>query len=236
MMKTTNIKIATLALFLAYCNIGHAQNSVAIKLGLNSSSIATDYSLDPTFLQAPKTKSRAGILIGVTFGFELSEKVSLQPGLLFNSKGFSSDQDLAGDDFDKVTINYLELPVNTKFNFTDNFYGLFGPYFSLGVGGNNKWEYAGQSGDIGVSFVSSEVSFDEFNDSDGFVVRGFDYGFNMGLGYSFEPFSIEVGYSIGLGNSNPTITDFPVFGTIAADDYKHSNRVLSISISYNIMN
>jgi hypothetical protein len=56
-----------------------------------------------------------------------------------------------------------------------------------------------------------------------------DYGFNAGVGYKVGPVLIQAGYSLGLGNMTPAYEGDPAS---ERDDYKISNRVITLSVSY----
>jgi len=88
-----------------------------------------------------------GLKIGGVFEIGLSNIISLQPGLLFQMKGYRNDftrmvviNNLTYQETEeaKVRANYLEIPLNLQFNFDagpGNFFVGVGPYAAFAIGG-----------------------------------------------------------------------------------------------------
>jgi len=202
---------------------------IGLKVGLNLNNIAQDFS-DPA--GELSTKLKVSYHFGAIVDFELSDKFGIQPGLILSSKGFSYD-DLSGDDYDRTRLNYLEIPLNARLNFSTDFHALFGPYLAFGLGGVNKYRYEANNDESkdGVDFGPAEVPITAL-DNDEFPLRALDYGLNIGLGYTSGPIAINLGYGLGLNNIIPNFTDSSGDVVINADDTKISNRVISISLTY----
>ena len=200
-MKKT---LLLLALIVASTATFAQTTSFGIKAGLNSSKLtvsATGGSIS--------TESLVGFHVGgvVDIGFET---FSIQPGLLFSTKGGKSSSE---DGTDKVTLNYLEVPVNFLYKVPAGdgkvFFGA-GPYLGYGLSGKSK------SSDG----TSTDVTFGSTTDD----VKNPDFGFNFLAGYQFsQGFALNVNYGLGLANlSNDD----------AGVNLKTKNQVLSFSLTY----
>ncbi|HJP62147.1 MAG TPA: porin family protein [Mucilaginibacter sp.] len=200
-MKKT---LLLLALIVASMATFAQTTTFGIKAGLNSSKLtvsATGGSIS--------TESLVGFHVGgvADIGFET---FSIQPGLLFSTKGGKSTSE---DGTDKITLNYLEIPVNFLYKVPAGdgkvFFGA-GPYLGYGLSGKSK------SSDG----TSTDVTFGSTTDD----VKNPDFGFNFLAGYQFsQGFALNVNYGLGLANlSNED----------AGVNLKTKNQVLSFSLTY----
>mgnify|MGYP001799746005 CR=1 FL=1 len=198
---------------------------IGIKAGANFQTFMPDYAVNE-----PDYKFRVGWNIGITTKFNLSEKFSFQPGLIYNSKGTSLDDPSFGsDDFIRSAYTYLELPLHIGYDFNDKFFGYAGPYIALGLGGDTygmiddvkieKTKFVPESGTVNAGdLADDEVPY-----------QLFDYGFNFGFGYNFsEKSAVTLDFSLGMRNINNEISD-GVTITRDADDVKDFHRGVSIS-------
>lgn len=124
-----------------------------IKAGMNISSLS----------ESEGAKAKVGFNAGAFLNAPIAANFSIQPELLYNSKGVKFDG--AGDL--KVNLDYISLPVMFQYNATPEFYMEAGPEFSFLM--SSKLKGAGGSLDIK----------DETN--------GFDVGAAIGVGYYFTP-------------------------------------------------
>lgn len=155
--------VGALALFAA----GNAQ-TFGLKAGMNVSSLSN----------FDESKSKIGLNAGIFMNAPLAESFSIQPELLYNSKGAKADI----DNFD-VTFNldYLSVPVMFQYNATPQFYLEAGPEFSFLMSGKIKAD--GESEDIK----------DDLN--------SFDFGVGLGAGYYFTPnFGLTARYVAGFSD------------------------------------
>ncbi len=215
-----------------------AQVKFGVKAGLNVNSTSqnfkdSDWEFD--------TKMRLAYHIGATVDYGLTDILSVQTGLLLSSKGYSYDleQDLDADEtiegYDRYIFNYLEIPISVAYKINDNFQVFAGPYLAVGISGKNKWdatytwdgEENSDNGDSKLKPIFGEVGEGDLGDDED-AYSALDYGFNLGVGYQTGPILINLGYSLGLGNLTP--------GYEGSDgdpkDYKMSNNVISLSVSY----
>jgi hypothetical protein len=141
------------------------------------------------------------------------------------------------------TINYLEVPINVAFKFK-GFQVYAGPYIATALAGKAKWhiEVDGdtESGSEALKFYTKEVNSDDIegesieegmNNFFRYYFKRFDYGLNIGAGYKLGPVLLSAGYSLGLANLTPDVTNT---GDIAFNpkDAKRSTRTFSVSATY----
>ena len=128
-----------------------------------------------------------GFNAGLVASIPVARKFSLRPEIKYVQKGGKSEEDGYSD---KVTLNYIEVPVNFVFN-THASKGMFfaglGPSFNLGLSGKGKGDY----GDYDIKFGSSE-------DAD---FKSFEVGINATVGYEFaNGFFLSANFNEGLNN------------------------------------
>ncbi|MEM9821231.1 MAG: porin family protein, partial [Bacteroidota bacterium] len=179
-----------------------ARFKIGIALGLNAPTLISSYT-DPSL--EPNSQLRPAYHFGITTDYVLNKKYALGGGVFLSSKGYSN-ADLSGDDMERFTIDYIEIPIQFNYHFYDRFRLSVGPYFALGLGGDNygridgidveKVNYVPKSGDVSASDLESdEIPF-----------RLFDFGLSLGIGYQvYKNFSVQIGYSRGLISINNTI-------------------------------
>nr|WP_294934266.1 porin family protein [uncultured Flavobacterium sp.] len=155
---------------------GYAAQAQAIRTG---SSLAGRIKLGPkagvniATLSADDTKSLVGFHVGGFVEFMLTEKLALQPEVLYSAQGATADE---GDA--EWKLGYINIPFMVKY---DVFKGLnleAGPQMGFLISAEDE---AGN--DIKDSFEST------------------DFGFNLGLGYSLPMGLMLSGrYTIGLSD------------------------------------
>jgi len=141
---------------------------LGVKLGMNVSSIRESKvnSLDP----------KTGFVFGVTSEFSLTEKLSLQPELLFSQQGARESK----DDF-TLDLNYIVLPIMVKYYVVDGFSLEAGPQFSFLV--KDEILDGSQTADV--------------------TAESFDLMANLGLGYQFKNgVFFQTRYNLGLIDTN----------------------------------
>lgn len=214
-----------------------AQVKFGLKAGMNVNNISQNFKESDWEFE---TKMRLAYHFGATIDYGLSDALSLQSGLLFTSKGFSYDLEEDLDDGETVDgyyraiFNYLEIPINFAYKIND-FQIYAGPYLAIGIGGKNKWDltykYDGdeysESDEYNFKPVFGEVGEGDLDDDED-AYSALDYGLNLGVGYQTGPILINAGYSLGLGNLTPAYEG----DDDDRGDYKISNRVISLSVSY----
>lgn len=239
-MKKIILLCASLALMVS----SFGQVKFGLKAGMNVNNIAQNFKESEWEFE---TKMRMAYHVGAIADIGFNDALSVQTGLLLTSKGYSADLDemakefeedygveVSIDGYDRVIVNYLEIPINLAYNIS-GFQIYAGPYLAFGIGGKNKWDYTVEAGgmeesnsdEIKYKPIFGEVGEDDLGDDEE-AYSAFDYGLNFGVGYQVGPVLVNAGYSLGLGNMNP--------GYEGSDedpaDYKISNRVIAVSVSF----
>ena len=178
MKKLTILFQISIFFFITGGNI--SAQSFGMKLGMNFSK-TTDYRDD-----FDEIKMRPGLNVGPIVEYNVADNFYIQSGLLFSQKG------LKIDDNAKVSIYYLELPLNliNKFEMepVTIMYGV-GPYFAYGIKSKVKYKDDDQT-------VIRSVDLGYDHDDDDFIPADFGIGLNAGVEYSSIQFNFEWG--IGL--------------------------------------
>lgn len=92
-----------------------AQSEIAVKAGINFSNLSQDSKFSPD----DKLIGSKGLVAGIMFTRPMSEMVGLQIEGLFSQKGNVLRNEAANIE-DKVTLNYLEIPVLARFDLSSS--------------------------------------------------------------------------------------------------------------------
>ncbi|MFT3904557.1 MAG: porin family protein [Niabella sp.] len=230
-------KIVTSLLVVFLVVTVHAQVQWGVRAGGNMSSV-----LDKEDGRYEKLKLHPGFHVGGTADIFLSDKFSLQPALLFTSKGFkvanksSNSFDLPDNANAKLTPYYLELPVNLIFKPRAGNGNLLlgaGPYIAYGVGG--RWKATFKSEEV----ISVKGKLKFVNDYKGSMdsssvenrtipyTKPFDFGANLLLGYEFaNHFYLQLNGQLGLINVEPS------YNGVSSGSSSVKNVQFGLSIGY----
>jgi len=179
-------------------------SKIGVKGGFNMSNLYTEDVDDENVL--------FGVNLGLFAELPLISDISLQPEILFSSKGAELKYDNAfATGTAKFRLNYIEVPLLLKLNVTKSFNVHFGPYAAFLIDSKITNEDANGS----VNF-EQEVSNDDLNK--------FDYGLAGGIGFDFGAFGIGARYNHGLNTVGKERTFFGQ--TYTFPDSK--NSVLSV--------
>lgn len=141
----------------------HAQESTfGVRLGANLSSISSDD------IPEDLEDSRFGIVVGFLMEYPITEKWSVQPEFQYSS---------LGNDDESLRVDFLQLPIFVKYNFSDLFNVHLGPQVGLKI-----WEWEDNS--------TTETNFNTFNLT---AVAG--VGVNI-----TENFFADLRYGFGISN------------------------------------
>jgi len=222
-----------------------AQIKLGIKAGMNVNNIKQDMAVGNYSFN---TKSSVGYHIGLVVETSIISALNLQTGILFSTKGYSRDleynlpNNTTVDGFDRFNLYYIEIPLHFAYIIDDNFQLYAGPYVAVGMGGKRKWDYEytnngnsqGQEGDNDIKSKFGKLTVDDYsaNGDDPEYFKAFDFGVDFGVGYKSGSILVNVGYSIGLINMNPGGVINRAGVEYNAEDYKTTNRVFSVSLSY----
>lgn len=200
------ILITVLALF---CFKANAQDeptnssdiSFGLKGGLNFSLITGD--------GTDNFDGRVAFHVGGVVEFQISDKFSVQPELLYSAQGDKGTFDGMDIEFN---IDYLNLPVMAKYYVSEG--------FSLEAGPQVGFLLSAKAEGGGVSLDIKDL------------IKGVDFGLGFGLGYKMDNgLNFSGRYIVGVTNfveSNGSLLDQP----IETGDSKNHNNVFQLSIGY----
>lgn len=182
-------KIFVLAIFAIVSVTTFAQISWNVKGGINFSTFGGE--------DINGSQLKLNYQIGVGMDYALSKRLSIQPSVLFITKGAKYDQSQ-----EKTTLNpqYIELPIMAayKYRLSDNVKLAIsaGPYMAYALGGKYKDE-------IYTSETTTLVEKNIFGDRNNFENRSlsdnrFDYGLGVGTTLEVRNFLIGLNASSGL--------------------------------------
>lgn len=156
------------------------QPKFGVKGGINLSNLYVD--------DVDDENMKVGINVGVFAKFPLTKGFSIQPELLYNSKGakLKYNNAVLGQGEYRYNLNYVDLPVLAVFNVGKNFNIHAGPYVSLLTSANIK-RLDTETGDVD---HIADLNTDDFN--------RFDYGLAGGVGLDIQNFTIGARYNYGL--------------------------------------
>ncbi|MEP4092685.1 porin family protein [Reichenbachiella sp.] len=204
-MKYFAFLIVLQVILMASCSESSAQRTQ--RFGINTGLNLSKMKLAGPGVNESYTKTHAGIYLGVSGEFFLSNSISFETGLGFSNKGYNYEGPVR---FTFVTYNgkfktnllYLDIPMSFKAYFpmkteSSKFYLLFGPYMGIGVSGKHKLEVKDSRGvtlydKIPVEWGSSNTSGGEY--------KRFDFGWTLGTGFEFGAVQLGINYAIGSSN------------------------------------
>lgn len=196
-----------------------------LKFGLNQATLSSSGS-------GSSSSSLTGFHAGAFVDFGLGD-VSIQPAILYSVKGGTSN--VSGSETsggitysyqgaEKLTLNYIEVPVNILYHVPVGVGKLFiggGPYVAMGISGKDVASATASGGGQSASNSSStDVTFGSASGD----VKNPDYGINFLGGIAFKGGTqISLGYGLGLANlSNDSSTTI-------------KNNVFSVSIGFTFL-
>ena len=192
-----------------------AQFKYGIDAGLNLATIKGNY--------PQKLSNTTGVLIGINGSYNFFDFLSIETGFYLSQKGVT--RILFSDIQGIETYNYLEVPLNLKYNLpiaeqgkTFVFAGVYeARLLSAGVRPDNE----GQSSSVNI----------------GDILPSWDFGLNFGLGQSFYissgMMSIRLKYSLGLTTLDKSYNVTKYGATFTSDgSNKLNNSVVSVSLGY----
>jgi hypothetical protein len=230
-----------------------AQNfKLAAQFGANGTSVSSTVSEELKQETFAFFKTRFGLRLGVLAEYNFKDNMALQSGVFYTQKGYWKNlndiekyvKEEEGDDIELSgkwgnRYNYLEMPIHFVYKMND-FQFFAGPYFAYGIGGKSKidltvkedGETDSLQAEADIEAVSGNVEDEDFFDLNVFefvVYKNFDYGLDLGVGYTYDKFLIQMQYSLGMTNIIPQING----STLDVDkDYNLKNRGFSLSVSY----
>ena len=203
---------------LVFSSLSHAsaqKTTIGFSTGVNRFATQDGFS-------KPSNRSRykTGFSAGLHTEIGIGKQFSLQPGLLFVTKG--------SIDYEKttiITVSHIEMPVNIIYKIRLGAGRLIvgaGPYAAVAVGGSGRDKESNT--DIDVRF-DNDIMFSQIGQGVAYV-RRFDAGINGLAGYEFtSAIFFRVNSQLGLVDTSPLLEGEPYF-------YKSKNFGFALSMGY----
>lgn len=156
-----------------------------------------------------------GFNAGVTGTIQLAGPLHLNGGLIYSQKGTHFEVTIINTFPGKMSIEYLEVPLNLRLQREVGPVTVF-----VQAGGYGAYALANKV-DYETSGVN-DYTFDWGTDED--TMNRFDYGLNAGAGVGYSSFELLVNYSTGMIN---------VYNEIEGIPQTIKNKVLSFSALFN---
>jgi hypothetical protein len=207
------------------------------KVGLNLSNLRGDY---PTGID--EHNSKIGFHIGGFAEYEINDKFTLQPELLFSTQGntygykdyYGGGSYYDGADYN-LKLNYLNLPVILKYKIIEKLSIDFGPQIGYLMSAKTKIDVTEDSRDPSQNY---SVEIDMLNDGTynfgGTTVQGkasanrLDFSLNLGASYDItEKIFLQGRYNFGLSTVDKNSTN----GT-STNSWNMKNSVFQLSAGY----
>lgn len=128
--------------------------------------------------------SRMGIRLGVDYKAKIATSLFFMTGVNFNQKGDNVDANEENTNRvleNKLRLNYLELPITFLIVSDDR---PRSPYVQIGCYGAYR---------INGKFDDVDFAVEDF-------LKKLDIGASLAVGYSFKPYSIGLGYDLGISD------------------------------------
>lgn len=214
--------------------------TLGIRAGVNLSEQSINY--DELFegVCESSMSSKAGFQIGAVINMRLSERVALQPGILWKTHAYDyfnasimNDGSYMKLSSGEARYHTIQIPMLVSYRIDVSVLEWqvdLGPYVAFGVGGNNKLETNEMSlTDVRQSVKSFRYNTDFYGDSDGNIIgnRNFDWGFKVGTGFNIrDKFYVGAHYNLGLRKLGKPHAKFLKKPSVW-------NRCLEFSLGYN---
>jgi opacity protein-like surface antigen len=142
---------------------------------------------------AGSSKSFIGFNVGLFAEFKLSQKLYIQPELLYSGQGAKEDLTIEGINFDAtLKVNYINIPVMFKYYVVNDLSLEVGPYVGFLTSAKVKVES---------SFGSDTEDAKDF-------FKSTDFGIGIGFNYDVtQAIFLNARYSAGLAQIGDTDTD-----------------------------
>lgn len=213
---------------LATSNTTFAQVKFGIRGGLNLTNMLVTNSNNKV---NEFKKLKPGFQLGVTSKFIITEKLSLESGLLFSTKGFKDK--FPAFPVTTFNVNYLELPIHAVYKIhlgKTNLLIQAGPYIAYALSGKGRTDSNNSSSDDPLipSPVEKEWELKIGNDKQDFI-KPLDWGLNIGTAVEFKHLTMGLQYGISLADIstngyNKNVTRNSVFSILLGYTFGKKNH------------
>ncbi|MCP1995630.1 porin family protein [Flavobacterium sp. HSC-61S13] len=174
------------------------------------------------------TKMKTGFHVGGLVEIFINEKFSIQPELLYSSQGakletqriemFEGLDQLIGKVDQKMTLDYINVPIMAKYYVAEGFSIQAGPQLGFLVKAESVLKTSASLNGVDIPLPAEYNETEDLKDE----VKSVDFGLNFGIGYEL-PMGIFVDARYNLGLSK-----------LPEDNYgdKVKNAVFQISVGY----
>ncbi|WP_192821527.1 porin family protein [Rufibacter sp. LB8] len=145
--------------------VGFAQTTLGVKGGINSAIIGGN---------AKNAKPRVGVHIGAFASTPISNRVALQPEVLYSQQGYLHKDDT-------YAFNYLLIPLIFKGTISGGLHAQVGPQFGMLLKATRTKDK-----------TSTDITED---------INRYDGGIALGLGYDVGAVQVSARYSLGLSDT-----------------------------------
>lgn len=199
-MKTRTLLLSGLLLALGFSASAQTKSKVTFGLrgGFDYTNIngKDQYGQDLNFDMVPRFN--AGVVVDIPLGSQFS----VQPGLLYSTKGAKTNKEyLELNTVADINIAYLELPLNFVYKPTlgaGNLLLGFGPYLGYGIGGKVDYDQNGVKTSDDIEFTD-EYTTDNLSNMR--YYKPFDFGGNILFGYQFAGgLSAQLNAQLGMAD------------------------------------
>lgn len=208
-----------------------------VKVGLNLSNLRGNYPPAVT-----ETKSNIGFHFGGFAEYEINDKFTLQPELLFSTQGntFGNKTFYGGGTYYdgaeyNLNLNYLILPIIVKYKIIEKLNIEFGPQIGYLMSGKTKIDVTEDSRDPSQNYsVEIDMLKDGTYNFGGTIVQAkasvnrLDFSLNLGVSYDItENMFLQGRYNLGLSTIDKNSTN----GS-STNSWNMKNSVFQLSAGY----
>lgn len=172
---------------------------------------------------------KIGFHAGAFVNIPISKQFSFQPEVLYNQMGardvaYSTETTVGETTIktkgeNKLTMNYISVPLMVQMRPVDNFYIEAGPEFSYFINGKTKGESTVTTTTGGTTTTQTHSNSEDLNKDD---INKLNFGLGLGLGYDITP---NIGINARYVNSLTKIDK----SLPAAES---NNRVFQLGLNY----
>lgn len=177
---------------------------------------------------------RIGIHLGVNGYYEITDKLQVGAGVIYSQRGYKENKfrDFTGDRSTKidhdlnVSLNYLDVPLNLRYNM-GNFYALIGPNISILMGSKYKYEAVYETRYPGLANTVNE------SEDQGTVksTNGLLAGYNLGLGVEGN----RIGFLMKMVRTGKASRTWDDNDMGSFDNYGYSNLTLMLGLTVKLV-